>query len=77
VRSGESYVVGGAARPSQDIDVFQDTNDAVTSAWEADRQILTQHGVAVVDMRRYPTLVEAEVCRGTERTVIQWARRPY
>lgn len=79
---GESYVAGGvalnlllaAARRSRDIDLFHDTDAALSATWLADRDQLRSHGCDVTVLREAPSFVEALVRRGTERTAIQWAR---
>jgi hypothetical protein len=49
VRSGDSYVAGGAAlnelllapRVSRDVDLFHDTDEALAASWAADREQLS------------------------------------
>jgi len=80
--SGESYVAGGLAlnelldgsRRSRDIDVFADTAAAVQKSWEADREILVRHGLAVAPVRSFASFMEAQVSRGDERVLLQWAQ---
>ena len=82
VASGESYVAGGtalneligAARISRDIDLFHDTQEALEAAWDADRQVLEQHGFEIRGVRERPAFVEAEVCRSGETVRMEWAR---
>ena len=81
LRSGESYVAGGAAlnellrapRLSRDIDLFHDTQKALAASWVADRVSLERAGYGLTVIRERPTFVEAEVRRGDESVVIQWA----
>ena len=81
LRSGESYVAGGAAlntllaapRLSRDIDLFHDTEQALAASWAADRDLLERERYALSVIRERPTFVEAEVRRGQESVVIQWA----
>jgi hypothetical protein len=81
LRSGESYVAGGAAlnellrapRLSRDLDLFQDTEAALAASWSADRSSLEGQGYRLSVVRERPTFVEAEVRRGDESVVIQWA----
>jgi len=81
IRSGESYVAGGAAlnellhasRRSRDIDLFHDTEQALAASWRADRDSLEAKGHHVSVVRERPTFVEAEVRRGSEGVIIQWA----
>jgi hypothetical protein len=80
--SGESYVAGGAAlnellaapRLSRDLDLFHDTEEALAATWEADRRRLESAGHAVRVLRERPTFVEAEVGRGGESVILQWAQ---
>jgi hypothetical protein len=82
LRSGESYVAGGAAlntllrasRLSRDIDLFHDTEEALAAAWTADRDLLERERYALSVIRERPTFVEAEVARGDESVVVQWAQ---
>lgn len=82
IRSGESYVAGGAAlnellgasRQSRDIDLFHDTEEAVTASWDADRRRLEDHGFTVRTLRERPGFVEAEVARDGERVRMEWVR---
>jgi len=79
LRSGESYVAGEAAlnellsapRLSRDIDLFHDTEAALAASWAADRRSLESCQLSVI--RERPTFVEAEVRRGLDSVVIQWA----
>jgi len=81
-RLGESYVAGGAAlnewlaapRISRDVDLFHDTDEALAASWQTDRQSLQGAGFVVTIVRERPAYVEAEVRRGDEVVVIQWAR---
>ena len=80
--SGESYVAGGAAlnellsapRLSRDLDLFHDTEEALAETWETDRRLLQEAGYAVRVLRERPTFVEAEVERGGESVILQWAQ---
>ena len=81
LRSGESYVAGGAAlnellrapRLSRDIDLFHDTEEALAASWAADRRSLEGAGCQLSIIRERPTFVEAEARRGDDSVVIQWA----
>jgi hypothetical protein len=81
IRSGESYVAGGAAlnellrapRLSRDIDLFHDTEQALAASWRADRELLEARGHGVSIVRERPTFVEAEVRRGPDGVIVQWA----
>jgi hypothetical protein len=82
IRSGESYVAGGAAlnellhapRRSRDLDLFHDTERALAASWSADRERLDSNGYAVAVVRERPTFVEAEVRRDGEAVIVQWAQ---
>ena len=82
LRSGESYVAGGAAlntllgapRLSRDIDLFHDTEEALAASWTADRDLLEREGYILSVIRERPTFVEAEVGRGDDSVVVQWAQ---
>jgi hypothetical protein len=81
IRSGESYVAGGAAlnellrapRRSRDIDLFHDTELALAASWRSDRELLEAKGHSVAVVRERPTFVEAEVRRGSDSVIVQWA----
>jgi hypothetical protein len=82
IGSGESYLAGGATlnellhapRLSRDLDVFHDTEEALVAAWQADRSLLTVASYDVRVFRERPGIVEAEVRRGDELVLLQWAR---
>jgi hypothetical protein len=82
IASGESYVAGGAAlnellsasRVSRDLDLFHDTEQALAATWEADHRLLRAGGFDVRVLRERPTFVEAEVGRGGESVLLQWAQ---
>jgi len=81
LRSGESYVAGGAAlnellrapRLSRDLDLFHDTEAALAASWAADRSSLESAGYRLSVVRERPTFVEVEVRRGDDSVVIQWS----
>ncbi len=80
--TGESYVAGGAAlneligagRVSRDIDVFHDTDAAVSASWDADRRLFEQQGFRVKVVRERPSYVEAEVITSDDSVRFEWAR---
>ncbi len=80
--SGESYIAGGAAlqealaagRVSRDLDIFHDTDEAVATAWEADRRTLCDSGYEVVVLRERRAYVEAHVARGGDTVLVEWTR---
>lgn len=81
VRSGESYVAGGAAlnellrapRLSRDVDLFHDTEQALAASCSADRATLLGAGYRIEVRRERPTFVEVEVERQGESVLVQWA----
>jgi hypothetical protein len=81
-RRGESYIAGGVAlsealrteRLSRDLDVFHDTIDAVGRTWDADRATLVANEYGVDILRERPGYVEAQIVRGGERMLAEWAR---
>ena len=82
IRSGESYVAGGAAlneilrapRLSRDLGVFHDTAEALEAAWRGDRASLETAGYRIRALRERAGFVEADVERGGDSVVIQWTR---
>jgi hypothetical protein len=82
IASGESYVAGGAAlnelmaapRVSRDLDLFHDSEEALQTTWEQDRQLLQGHGFRLEVVRERPSFVEAFVARGDESVLLEWAR---
>ena len=79
---GESYVAGGVAlnellaggRVSRDIDLFHDTNEALTVTWEADRRLLEADGLRIEILRERPGYVEARIHRDAGTVLLQWSR---
>jgi hypothetical protein len=82
IASGESYVADGTAlnealsssRISRDIDLFHDTDAALESSWQRDREWLLAQGWQLRVLRDRPGLVEAEVSAEAETVVIEWSR---
>ncbi|MBQ6247150.1 MAG: hypothetical protein IJK04_09815 [Kiritimatiellae bacterium] len=82
VANGETYVAGGLAlnyalhrpRVSHDIDVFNDTYEAMVSSADMDRETLKKAGYNVETMRDRDFIVEAKVSRNGATTDIQWVR---
>lgn len=82
IRTGESYVAGGAAlnellgtrRRSRDIDLFHDTKEALESSWQADRETLEQAGYEVRVVRDRSSFVEAAVRRAADAVIVQWSQ---
>lgn len=82
IKNGETYVAGGLAlnhqlrrpRVSEDIDVFNNTYDALVSAADADRATLIEAGYKVVLKRERNYIVEVTVEKGGSATDIQWVQ---
>jgi hypothetical protein len=82
VSSGESVVATGAAlnelaetaRISRDVDLFHDTDEALSASWRADRAVLESEGLHVQVVRERIGSVEAEVDDGDDRARLEWAR---
>jgi hypothetical protein len=68
-KQGVSCVAGGialnqlirAARISRDIDIFHDTAEAVYSAWDSDKKLLSANGYSIEVTRTLSAYVEATV----------------
>ena len=77
-RSPDSYVAGGVAinrdgpRLSRDIDIFQDSEERVADAAEADAAALRGAGYAVTWRRLRTGLRAAQVARGDESIELEW-----
>ena len=79
---GSGYMAGGASlnevlggeRVSRDLDLFHDSEEAVGSAWDADRHLLETRGYAVRVLRERPSFVEADVESEGSSVLIQWTR---
>ncbi len=82
IDGGQTYVAGGLAlnhvlaapRLSHDIDVFNDSEEAVVVAFEKDSATLRDAGYTVETRRATTFFIEATVAAGDESTDIQWAR---
>ena len=82
IARGESYVAGGLAlnqligghRISRDRDLFHDTEDAVSFAWEIDGKLLVKNGYSVDAVRILPSFIEAVIKQGSSAVLIQWTR---
>jgi hypothetical protein len=82
IAAGESYVAGAAAlneliggsRISRDIDLFHDSDEAVSASWDADRRVLERQGLQVQVLRERSAYVEAEVSEEGESVRMEWAR---
>lgn len=82
IANGETYVAGGLAlnhqlhrpRLSSDIDVFNNSYEAMTAAADMDRAALLSAGYTVVVKRDRDFIVEVTVSCGNETTDIQWVQ---
>ena len=82
ISSGESYLAGSstlneliqAPRVSRDVDLFHDTEQALQISWDADRQLLMENSFRVRVLRERPFFVEAQISRGRDSVLMQWAR---
>ena len=82
IDGGQTYVAGGLAlnhvlaapRLSHDIDVFNDSAEAVAVAFQKDSATLREAGYSVATRREKTFFIEATVSAGSESTDIQWAR---
>jgi hypothetical protein len=80
IAAGDSYVAGGTAlnlileqpRISRDVDLFHDTREAVTHAWQVDRESLENAGFTIKPVRELPAFIEAEIHKGGSVTLAQW-----
>lgn len=81
IRSGESYVAGGAAlnevlrasRVSRDLDLFHDTEEALEAAWQADRASLEATGYRLSVLRERGGVTPAP---SGERSLESYAEPP-
>jgi hypothetical protein len=80
--AGLSYIAGGAAlnemmdspRLSRDVDIFHDTLEALEATWKSDRTQLENAGYQITPIRTLTGFIEAEIARGDDRVLLQWAR---
>ena len=79
-KSGASYIAGGVSlnsvinspRISHDIDIFNDSYEALQSGWENDKFLLASNKYDIRMLRERPTFIEAIVSKDTENIVLQW-----
>ena len=82
LQNGESYLARaaalnellGAPRLSRDLDVFHDTEEALSVSWQADRAVFEEAGYEVRVVRERQGFVEAEIRRRGDAVLMQWAR---
>lgn len=82
ISNGETYVAGGRAlnhqlnrpRVSEDIDVFNNSYDALVGAADGDRAVLKNAGYEVALKRERDFVVEVTVAKDGESTDIQWVQ---
>lgn len=77
-RDPESFVAGGVPinrdgpRYSSDIDIFNDRNERVAAAANADAEALRALGFTVTVFRAFASIVSADVERDGEQTKLEW-----
>lgn len=79
-KSGASYIAGGVSlnslmnstRISNDIDIFNDTYDALQSGWENDKYLLEANKYEIRMVRERSTFIEAIVSKDAEDVILQW-----
>ena len=82
IAGGESYVAGGlalnaaigGARVSRDIDLFHDTDEALSVSYSADVSALERAGFAPAPVRTTVGFIEAVLREEGEALEIQWVR---
>jgi hypothetical protein len=81
-RNPDSYVAGGTAinltedslRYSQDIDLFHDSDEAVTASYKMDKKVLLENGCAVKNLISEPSFYRAVVQKGNDSLKLEWVR---
>lgn len=82
IKNGETYVAGGLAlnyqlgrpRLSSDIDVFNNSYDALVAAAAADRAALVEAGYTIDVKRERDFIIEVTASKGGESTDLQWVQ---
>ena len=82
IEAGESYLAGGstlnellgASRLSRDLDLFHDTEAAVSVSFKSDEALLLSAGFAVATIREARGFIEAELSRDGSSARIEWSR---
>jgi len=78
--NGSSYIAGGlslnlltnASRISHDIDIFNDTYEALQMGWENDKRLLENNDYAIDIIRERATFIEALVSKNRDKVILQW-----
>jgi hypothetical protein len=81
-RSPDSYVAGGTAiqrnseslRYSEDIDIFHDTDKAVTDAFQSDRATLLAAGYSVETQISQPSYYRSTIGKDGQYLKLEWVR---
>ena len=81
-RSEDSYLAGSiplhfaptSRRVSRDVDLFNDSEARVATAFAADEQTLHANGFTVTVRVRQPGFVQARVTHDSGSTIVDWAR---
>ena len=79
-KTGVSYIAGGVSlnhltestRISNDIDIFNDSRDALDVGWDMDRKLLEQHGYNLEIIRERPSFIEAMISDECDKVIMQW-----
>ena len=82
IDGGETYIAGGLAlnhqlkrpRISSDIDIFNNSREALQKSSERDCRILREAGYELTVLRNLEFMVEVRVSRGNDATELQWVR---
>ena len=81
-RNPDSYVAGGTAihqdkdslRYSQDIDLFHESDEAVTKSFKKDKKTLLEKGFGVKELILEPSFYRALVQKGKDSLKLDWVR---
>lgn len=79
-QQGVSYIAGGtslnaltnSSRISHDIDIFNDTSEALLNGWENDRRLFEENQYDIEIIRERPTFIEAIVSKTDKKVILQW-----
>lgn len=81
-QNGASYIAGGvslntclnAPRISHDIDIFNDSHDALIAGWEDDKKVLEQNNYSINILRERSFFIEAIISdiKTEDSVILQW-----
>ena len=82
IDGGETYIAGGLSlnhqlkrpRVSSDIDIFNNTYDALVKSSDKDCRLLREAGYELKVIRQRDFIVEVRVSRGNDATELQWVQ---